>query len=169
MAKLELVGFDEYIRKIEALEGSTVAVCKASVYPGAAILADQLRASVGALPTISDAQALGNYRKGDPNPCLSKSQKAGLAASLGITSISRQKGGKIQASVGFSGYNSVRTKHFPKGQPNAEVARSLEKGASNLIQDNFVYRTVKAAKPAILEAMEKECNAQIEKLMEKTN
>lgn len=166
MAKIELVGFDQYTAKISALQKDSTKMCKAVVYPGAAVLAEKIRAETEALPTISDAEALGNFRSGTVNKALSVSQKAGLVESLGISGIKKDRGGMVQTSVGFTGYNGVKTKHFPNGQPNAEVARSLEKGTSYLRRDRFVERAVKAAKAEAIEAMAAEADAYIQKKMQ---
>lgn len=165
MAKIELKGFDAYLRQLVAIGAKAVPVCKAAVFPGAAILAEKIRAEVDALPTISDAQAKGNFRSGEINTALSESQKAGLQASLGITPIRRDRKGMIQASVGFSDYNTVITRHFPKGQPNAEVARSIEKGTSYLQRNAFVSRAIRAAKKEATAAMAAEADRQIERIM----
>lgn len=165
MAKIELQGFDKYIRQLEALQRDATKLCKAAVYPGAAVLAEEIRAETEALPTISDAEALGNFRSGTINKALSVSQKAGLVESLGISGIKKDRSGMVQTSVGFTGYNGVKTRHFPNGQPNAEVARSLEKGTSYLRRDRFVERAVKAAKAEAIEAMAAEADAYIEKKM----
>lgn len=166
MAKITIEGFDEYLAQLRALEADAEKICKAVVYPGAAILADALRAETDALKTISDTKARNNFQHGLPNDHLSDSQKAGLQAGFGITPIRRGNGGMIQCSVGFSGYNSVVTQHFPNGQPNPEVARSLEKGTSYLKRDKFVSRAVKAAKAGAEAAMKTECDAQIQRIMD---
>ena len=165
MAEITLEGFDEYVRKIEDLKADSTKICKATVFPGAGILADAVRAQVDALATISDAEALGNWRSGTVQPHLSVSQKAGLQESLGVSPIRREPNGKIQASVGFPGYNSVKTKHFQNGQPNPEVARSLEKGTSYLQRDPFMSRAVKAAREEAQAAMAAECDRQIARVM----
>lgn len=166
MAKIALQGFDAYIRQLEALQRDSTKLCKAVVYPGAAILAEKIRAETEALPTISDAEALENYRSGTVNKALSVSQKAGLVESLGISGIKKDRRGMVQTSVGFGDYNSIETDTWPKGQPNAMVARSLEKGTSFLKRDRFVERAVKAAREEAIAAMRAESDAYIERKMQ---
>lgn len=165
MAKIELEGFDTYIRQVEALKADSEKVCKATVFPGAQILADAMRQAVDALPTISDNHAMGNWQAGKTSDALSFSQKTGLQESLGISAIKKDRSGMVQTSVGFTGYNSVKTHAHPNGQPNALVARSLEKGTSALKRNRFVENTVRTVKPQILEAMQQEADAQIERIM----
>lgn len=165
MAKVELKGFDEYIRQLEAIEAKTTSFCKAVVYPGAKELADAMSAEVAALPTITDAKAMRNYRDGYVQQHLSESQKAGLQDSLGITPIGKNADGVVSAAVGFTGYNGVKTKKFPNGQPNAEVARSLEKGTSYLQRDAFATRAVRKCRARAKRAMQSEADAQMERIL----
>lgn len=166
MANIELEGFETYLKQLNALKTDSTKICKAVVYPGAKILADALRSEVGSLPVISDARALNNYQHGLVNGALSYSQKAGLVESLGITPIRKDRKGMIQCSVGFSGYNGVKTKKFPGGQPNAEVARSLEKGTSYLKRNAFATKAVKAARASAEAAMRTEMDTQIQRIMD---
>lgn len=166
MAKIELDGFETYISQLTALKADSLKTCKAIVYPGAAILADAMRSEVAGLATITDTKAKNNYQHNNVNAHLSVSQKAGLVESLGITPIGRDRKGMIQCSVGFSGYNGVRTQKHPEGQPNAEVARSLEKGTSYLKRDAFATRAVKAARSAAEAAMQSEADTQIQRIMD---
>ena len=166
MANITLTGFEEYEKLLKALQQDAVKICKASVYPGAGVVAEKVRAEVTALPTISDKAAMANWRNGLKQPSLSDGQKAGLVASVGISRIRREPDGSVQASVGFEGYNGVITRHFPAGQPNPEVARSLEKGTSYLQRDPFMSRAVKAAREEAIAAMSAEADAQIARIVE---
>lgn len=167
MAKITIEGFDEYLKQLEGLRTDSVPMCKAIVFPGAKILADAMRAEVNGLPAMSDGAAKAHWQAGVPMAMISESQKSGLQESLGISPIKRDRGGMIQCSVGFTGYNSVRTNKFPHGQPNNEVARSLEKGTSYLERDKFASRAVKAAKADAEAAMRAEADAQIQRIMDK--
>ena len=166
MAKIELQGFEGYLRQLSALRDHSLGMCKATVYAGAEILADELKKGTEALPTISDAQAKSNFRAGRQNPALSDRQKAGLLAGFGVTKIRQDRGGFVQCSVGFSGYNTIRTRKFPGGQPNPEVARSLEKGTSYLRRDAFAARAVRNAKDKAEAAMAAEADTQIKRIMD---
>ena len=167
MAKIELDGFETYLAQLNGLKDDSLPLCKAIVYPGAKVLADAMRAAVNGLPAMSDGAARAHWQAGVPMAMISESQKAGLQESLGITPIRRDKGGVIQCSVGFTGYNSVRTNKFPNGQPNNEVARSLEKGTSYLVRDPFATRAVRTARPSAEAAMRAEADAQIQRIMDK--
>ena len=166
MAAIELEGFEEYIKQLSALNKSSYKLCKYTVYPGAKVLADALRAEVNGLPAMSDNAAKAHWRAGAVMPMISESQKIGLQDSLGISPITRSRGGRVQCSVGFEGYNRVVTHHFPNGQPNNEVARSLEKGTSYLQRDAFATRAVKAATNPAIEAMAEAADEYVQKVMD---
>jgi len=166
MAKIELQGFDEYLRKVQKLADKSEPLCKKTVYSGAGILADKMRDAVDSLPTISDGEALSSFKSGKVMSRISYKQKKGLQESLGISTIRKERSGMVQTAVGFTGYNEVKTKHFPNGQPNAEVARSLEKGTSYLKRNRFVENTIKANKSEIIDAMSEAADDYIERIME---
>ena len=115
------------------------------------------------LPAVSDAEALKAYRS--RTPCaLSVTQKQGLIASLGLSTM-RDAGGYINTKLGFDGYNAVKTRKYPGGQPNALIARAAESGSVALIKTPFIRPGVKAAKKAAEKAMEKTLDEEIEKIM----
>ena len=58
MAKIEMRGMDAYIRQLEGLANGTEAVCKAAVYAGADVVADNVRSALRGLRVVSEADAL---------------------------------------------------------------------------------------------------------------
>ena len=57
--------------------------------------------------------------------------------------------GYRNVKLGFDGYNSVKTKKYPQGQPNALIARVTESGSSYREKTPFIRPAVNAArKPA---------------------
>ena len=98
-------------------------------------------------------------------PCaLSVTQKQGLIASLGLSTM-RDAGGYINTKLGFDGYNAVKTRKYPGGQPNALIARAAESGSVALIKTPFIRPGVRAAKKAAEKAMEKTLDKEIGKIM----
>ena len=165
MAKIELKGFDVYIRQLQALYASADKMCKAVVFEGAAILANGIRQElVSDVEAISDHAAMASFNAGIKHR-ISESQKQGLIDSLGISVIGKDRRGRTQCSVGFAGYNSVQTDTWPNGQPNAMIARSLNKGTSYMYRDAFVDRAIRAHKEEIIAAMQGAADAYIEKKM----
>ena len=64
--------------------------------------------------------------------------------------------------IGFDGYNGIRTKKYPGGQPNQLIARSVERGTSFRRAYPFIKKTVRSSKAAaqkkMLETYEEEVN-----------
>lgn len=130
----------ETITELDKLadHGNVIDIMKRSVYDGAAVVADEMRAAIEQIPA------------GGPHQ-ITEYQKEGLRSALGISSI-EDKNNAVTVSIGFNGYNDHPTKRWPQGQPNAMVARSLVKGTSWLPRNDFVG---KARRKAVKKANEK--------------
>ena len=150
MAKIEMKGLDEYTAKLRQLElASKEEICGKAIYKGASIVADAIREELKQLPTDESFGTTQNPAKG-----IKAIQKAGLIQSLGITSMKEQNG-FWNVKIGFDGYNKVKTARWPKGQPNAMVARSAESGTTWLQKSPFARPAVRRTKKTCIEVMRK--------------
>lgn len=145
MAKIEMKGLNEYTRALSRLEaGLKEQVIGPAIYDAAKIVADEIRAGIDALPVDGGYGTPQNPLEG-PNQI----QKDALQESFGIAPMG-EKDGFYNVKLGFEGYNEIRTKRWPRGQPNAMVARSVEKGTSFMLKTPFIKRAMsKVRKPAI--------------------
>lgn len=119
--------------------------CQQAVYNGSGVVADQFRSNLQAVPISHYDHDPFKYNR-DPNKWgeggfwfkgqdvkpmngITASQKEGLLSSMGISPF---KTGieTINKKIGVDGYNSTVTKKYAKGQPNAMILRSLEKGTT---------------------------------------
>lgn len=164
MASIKLEGLEQYQKELEALDRSITGLLKRGVYDGAAVVANAVRASISALPAVSDKAAMMAYRSGEKGT-LSESQKAGLLSGLNLSEM-KESGSVVDTKLSFGGYNSVRTKKFPKGQPNIMVAASVESGTSATRKQPFMRNAVNKAKARARAAMEATVTSDIEKIME---
>lgn len=139
-------GIDRYIQSIEKLTLTAEPEIKQAVFVGGGIVADAVRRSIQDLPARS-----GKY-KDPPVSGVTKSQREGLLEGLGISRM-KNDGGFINVHIGFDGYNSTVTDRWPKGVPNALVARSVESGTSWLKKHPFVAPAVRSVKTAAEMAM----------------
>lgn len=143
MAKLTFTGFEEYIEKLERLGQNSEGIAKQVLYEGAGIVADEIRKEVENLPIdekwgTPDHQATG----------IRKKQKEGLLGNIGDgmgISEMQKDNGTIHVRIGFKGYNGIRTKRYPKGQPNRMIARAVESGTSFSKKIPFSRKAVKRA------------------------
>lgn len=158
MATMTVKGSDDVSAMLESVANHSHDIASRILYEGAGVVYRQLKAAVDALPT-DDSYGTVEHPKTAP----SSLQKAGLVASLGIAP-HRGSGGTADTSVGFDGYNSVHTKRWPNGQPNAMVARSVERGTSFMRPNPFIKKAASSAKGAAVAKMEQTAKEEIEKL-----
>lgn len=162
MATLKLNGLDEYERMLSQLSNlNTIqSVCGATIYAGADVMADSVRKEIEALPVVP-ANKIGtpdNKLEG-----ITSKQKSGLLDSFGITPM-RHKDGFYEVKLGFDGYNAVKTKAHPNGQPNSLIARSVNSGTSFRQKIPFIDRAVRSAKKETEAAMVAACDDEFKKL-----
>lgn len=158
MAKFEFEGLDEYLKTLAEMDKSTSGLIKRAVYDGAAEVAKAVEAEIRALPENDGFQVRLPIRG------VSKEQKNGLLEGMGFAKMENENG-FINTKLGFDGYNEVKTKQFPKGQPNAMIARSINSGSSTRQKDPFMNRAVKAAKEKAENAMAARLEADIEAII----
>lgn len=163
MARVSFPGMKEYSDKIYALGKNTVPIIKSAVYDGAKEVADSVKAKLNGLDTISDFRGIIQKRKNEPG-LITEMEKEGLIASMGLASMIND-GGYINTKIGFSGYNEMKTKTYPNGQPNALIARACESGSSAMIKQPFLRPGLAEAKAAAEKAMQEKLDEEIEKIM----
>ena len=162
MAVIQFKRGDEYLMKISKLEAALKdEVCGAAIYGAAGIVADEIRSQLKAVPTDE-----GYGTASEPTRGPKAGQKEGLLDALGISSM-EEKSGYYDVKIGFDGYNGIKTKRWPNGQPNQMVARSIERGTSWMKANAFVKRAMAATRKRALEFMKHSVDESIRKIMEK--
>lgn len=156
-------GLEDYVRQINALSRNSLEICQKAVAKGAAIVADECKKEIDGLETESETHALAAFRKKEKTS-LTPRQKQGLQESMGLAPMRNDKG-FINTKLGFDGYNAVQTKKYPKGQPNALIARSLESGSIAFNKNPFVRRATNASKAKAEKAIEKALDSEIKKIV----
>ena len=159
MAKITFTGMEAYIARLEELEQKSEDISKLALYEGAKIAADEMRKSIDSIPVQEEWGT-----KSDPAKGVKSEQKKGLQDGFGISAM-RNDGGYVNVHIGFHGYNSVKTKAYPKGQPNAMIARSVESGTSFLRKTPFVSRAVSKTKKLAEAKIKEVFESEIEKIM----
>lgn len=162
MATISFKNGDEYLGKIAKLEAALKdEICGAAIYGAAGIVADEIRSQLKAVPTDE-----GYGTASEPTRGPKTGQKEALLAALGISSM-EEKSGYYDVKIGFDGYNGIKTKRWPNGQPNQMVARSIERGTSWMKANAFVKRAMAATRKRALEFMKHSVDESIRKIMEK--
>nr|DAH74332.1 MAG TPA: hypothetical protein [Caudoviricetes sp.] len=157
MATFQFGGIDNYIKQLNKLQQSTKdGVIGKAVYAGADVVANSVRSAIQSLP---------EGREGDSSlGIVTPAQKRGLLDGFGISRM-RDDDGFVNVKLGFDGYNSVETKKYPNGQPNALIARAVNSGTSFRKKTRFLDKAVNASKKAAEAAMDAACSREIEKIM----
>lgn len=139
-------GLDNYIAYLQSINAVTDEMIGEAVYDMAKVVADKVRANIEALPAVSNEANIATYREGYSR--LSEPEKQGLMDGFGVSPLQDDSGYR-NVKLGFDGYNSVKTKKYPQGQPNALIARVTESGSSYREKTPFIRPAVNAArKPA---------------------
>lgn len=147
MAKLKFKGLEEYEKQLLKLrEVSTECIGKA-IHDGAGIVADAVKQNISGLPIDERHVKNGEMLNG-----ISAKQKAGLISGFGIAPL-KDENGYLNVKLGFAGYNDVKTRMYPNGQPNSVIARSVNSGTSFRQRIPFVDNAVNANKAACEQKM----------------
>jgi hypothetical protein len=157
MAKLQFKGLEEYEAQLLKLRGLTEQMIGEAIYEGAAIVADEVKKGIESIPIDDRYVAGGTMLHG-----ITQEQKQGLIDGFGIASMQNENG-YLHVKLGFNGYNSMRTKNFPNGQPNSMIARSVNSGSSFRQRIPFVDNAVNSAKSRAEEKMKQKLDEAIEK------
>lgn len=163
MARMSVRGTEEYALKLSKLGKNSEAVAGKAIYEAAGIVADAVKVNLKALPAVNDVENIKAYRAGRKSQ-LSIKQKEGLVQAFGITKISNDKG-YYNVKLGFDGYNGIKTKKYPKGQPNQLIARVVESGSTYMDKTPFVRTALNASRAEALQKMQEVIDQEMNKIM----
>lgn len=141
-------GLNNYIAYLQSIEAVTDEMIGEAVYDMAKVVADKVRANIEALPAVSNEANIATYREGYSR--LSEPEKQGLLDGFGISPMQNDNG-FVNVKLGFDGYNSIKTKKYPNGEPNALIARVTESGSSYRQKTPFMRTAVNASRKEALE------------------
>ena len=152
----EITGTETIKEYLELLKGALEKrkeLFQKSIKPGADIVADYCKAELNNLrvddtPYIFISQY--NKKRG-----LSQKQKEGLIKSMGLAPLKKKQDG-WDVKLGFDGYNDIKSSRWKNGQPNAMIARSVNKGTSFMVAQPYMDRTIVATEYKADKAIEEE-------------
>lgn len=148
MAKFQFENIDELVAEYKALGNDTDEMVRRAVYEGAKVVADGIKSALENLPVDDSRHPVDEMRTS-----ITTIQKKGLVDSMGISKM-RDDEGFINVRIGVSGRNKLKTRYNPSGQPNAQVARALERGTSYMPKNPVFSKTAKEMKKACEQAMQ---------------
>ena len=165
MASFKCEGMEEFIETCIFTEKSLDRVIGRSIYPGAKIMSNAIKLATEGIPVndrlFAFAAYYGRMRKG-----ITSRQKKALIDSMGIAEIKKNRFG-YNVKVGWDGYNDIVSERWPKGQPNAMIARSLNSGTSFLQKYPFVDVTVSANASKTVQAISDQFDKELDKIWNK--
>jgi hypothetical protein len=135
MATISFPGMEAYLKSFDKIASEVPRIESQALFDGAGLLADAVNAEISGLTELN------------------KRQRKGLHDGLGIAGFWSENGATV-TKIGFEGYNSIKTKRWPNGQPNAMIARSLIRGTSWMRANRFTARAAKKAREACIRAMQ---------------
>lgn len=137
-------GIDKYISSLVKLNLATEPTIKHAVYVGAGIMADAIREKIHSMPL---QEGFHEYYTG-----IKHIQRSGLIHGFGISKMG-DDGSFIHVKIGFDGYNYLKSKKYPQGQPNAMIARTFESGNSFTKKIPFIAPAVRAKREEVEKKM----------------
>lgn len=164
MARMTIKGADEYALKLSKLGKSTETIAGKAIYSAADIVANRIKKNIQALSAVPDIENIKAYRSGEKSH-LSYTQKKGLQESFGVAKM-QQDNGFYNVKLGFDGYNEVKTRKYPKGQPNQLIARVTESGSPYMDKTPFMRMAVNATRKPALAEMQKVIDEESKKIMD---
>lgn len=142
MAKITFRGLDEYVAALEKLSGDAESMIARSIYPGAAIIANEIKSRLSALNTRVPGKY---YENGEKAPGPTPQEKADLISAFGLAPM-RTDGFYTNTKAGFDGYSAHRTDSYQNGVPIPLIARSCESGTSWMKKQPFMRQAVNSAR-----------------------
>lgn len=159
MAKFQFEGVDELISQYKKLEQNTEPMIGKAIYNGAGVV---MKACQSAVENLSTDNRFGTAENPTSGP--SSIQKLGLQYALGIAKM-RNDNGFYNVKIGFDGYNNVKTKRWPQGQPNMMVARAVESGTSWMTKQPFMRKAEQSSRSQCERVMSETVDKEIKKLI----
>lgn len=159
MAIIKVEGFSEFLGMLDLTYTQTKRICGRSIHPGAKIVANECKKRLENLKTDDTlfriTEKFGDLRHGP-----TKRQKAALIESMGIAKLRPYRDG-YDVKLGFDGYNDIVSSRWPKGQPNAMIARSVNKGTSFMEAQPFMDQSVEVSRLKAMKAIEEQFDKEI--------
>ncbi len=162
MARIRFSKLHDYELFLSGMKKDMPDIAGKAIYAGAKIIADEVKKNLNALNVTTDELAMAAYRKQEPTH-LNERAKKGLIESFGTTKMEQDSGGLFNVKIGFDGYNDVKTKKYPKGQPNQLIARSVESGSTSTIKQPFMRKAVNATRKQAEDKMAEIIDEEIKK------
>lgn len=156
---------EEFSAMLENLGTATDGLAKRAIFEGAKVVAEEVKSQIEGIPE----DTFRHLTNGDRFEYVTDREKKGLLEGLGITKMEGDPIKGWNAKIGFDGYaeGTMKSKRYPKGRPNAMLARALETGTTVNAKYPFMRRAINRSRERAIQAMDDRMNADIEALIKK--
>lgn len=158
MAKWTVKGIDEFVVELERLAKDTTPILAKAIYKATDVVMAEVRKEIASIPTDDRT----NVPKDEMRRGLRTIQVEGLKHSVGVAPL-HEDGNYLNVKIGFDGYNNLRSKKYPNGQPNVMIARSIISGTSFMKKYPFMRKAESRSRKRAETAMSEELDKEIEK------
>lgn len=149
---------DEFIDLCIKTDRTLTSVIGNSIYPAGKHMGNAIKRSILDIEVDDGSHHEKRLMKGP-----SSKQYKGLIESFGIAKMHAGNNG-YNVKCGFDGYNSIVTEKYPKGQPNAMIARAVNKGTSFMVAQPFMDNTVAKESARTVEIIKENFEKRMEKI-----
>lgn len=132
--KFTFEGLDIYAEDLAKIGRDLPKMMNTALYDGAKVLADEVQKEIDTLRELEPIQ------------------RQGLHDGMGVAKFWTENSQTV-TRIGFDGYNKKITKRWPRGQPNAMIARSVIRGTSWMRPNRFTNRAAKNVRRKCVEVM----------------
>lgn len=153
------VDVEEFSTMLENMSTATDGLAKRAIYEGAKVVVQEVKSQIEGIPE----DTFRNLTNDDRFEYVTDREKKGLLEGLGITKMEGDPLKGWNAKIGFDGYaeGTMKSKSYPKGRPNAMLARALEIGTTVNAKYPFMRRAVNRCRKTVVEAMDRQLNEDI--------
>lgn len=159
MPTFKVEGMDDFIDLCIKTDRTLTSVIGKSIYPAGKHMGNAIKKSILDIEVDDGSHHTPHQLKKGP----SSKQYKGLIESFGIAKMHAGNNG-YNVKCGFDGYNEIKTKKYPKGQPNAMIARSVNKGTSFMVAQPFMDNTVSRETVKTIEIIRENFEKQMERI-----
>jgi len=165
LAEFTNEGIQEFVDLCIFTDRQLLRVIGRSIYPGGKLMSDGVKKAMLGIPTNDHLFSFATQHKRSRTGITTR-QKAALIESFGIAEMRSNIHG-WNVKLGFDGYNDIVSERWPKGQPNAMIARSLNSGTSFLNAYPFMDTAVANYANVTVKAIEEQFDKEIAKIWER--
>lgn len=153
------VDVTEFQVMLENLGTATDGLAKRAIFEGAKVVAEEVKSQIESIPE----DKFRRLKEDERFEYATDAEKKGLLEGLGITKMEGDPIKGWNAKIGFDGYaeGTLKSKSYPKGRPNAMLARALETGTTVNAKYPFMRRAINRSREKAIQAMERQINEDI--------